>query len=417
MVFVCLLLTEYQKKDIMLHNLCFFWIKNLFAKAEDPYSNRMVELLLEMQRLVADRANHTQNVADRFYLDALLAVLDKTREHIPNFFPSVDTKEKERIVRSFIVNYDLIHIDHEAPVSMLTGLKTDDALTAVAITRFYKEKARYRLGNTRSPLTGVKTSENMTDLGTAGPVLVRLYRENTRCPQRDTQSPHAIVLYKQVLHHYNFTDPDVPTLTPIAIDLNDRSEVEKKRQEAYKSLSGKLVLLPKGQIYRAEQEREWMETLLVNVPKDRTWRHINLRLMMEFLAKFEPFLNKSAQDWADTKKGMLWLAIMAVLLMGGLYLLEVLLSWAQIVVLVQFAMLPVLAAGVVGLGIAAYCYTQEKFYQKMLADFTQIDCEKTYRLDNSQFERTFSVKKSLTTFFRDHQEILNPAFPPPAHNI
>lgn len=86
----------------MLHNLCFFWIKNLFAKAEDPYSNRMVWLLSEMRRLVGERANYTNNVADRFYLDALLAVLDKTREHIPNFFPSVDTKEKERIVRSEI---------------------------------------------------------------------------------------------------------------------------------------------------------------------------------------------------------------------------------------------------------------------------------------------------------------------------
>ncbi|MBP6918034.1 MAG: hypothetical protein KBB94_03890 [Legionellaceae bacterium] len=389
----------------------------MFAKAEDPYSNMMVALLSEMRRLVYERANLTPHVGQRFYLDALVAVLGKTREHIPNFFPSVDTKEKERIVRSFMVNYDLIHIDHEAAVSMRTGLKTDAALTADAITRFYEGNARYRLGNARSPLTGVKASENMTDPGTAAPVLARLYRENIRCPQRDTQSPHAIVLYKKVLHHYNFTNPDAPTFTPIAIDFNNRTEAGQNRQKAYKSLMDKLVSLPTDHIYRAEREREWMETLLVNVPKDRTWRHINLRLVMEFLAKFEPILNKIAQDWADTKKGMLWLAIMAVLLMGGLYLLGVLLSWAKIVVLVQFAMLPVLAAGVFGLGIAAYCYVQEKFYQKMLADFTQIDYEKTYPAGNLQPEQSFSVKKSLATFFKDHQAILAPAFPAPAHHV
>ena len=404
---MCLLLTEYQKKDTLVHNLCFFWIKKLFARAEDPYSNMMVQYLSEMLRLVVSQAVITPNVGQRFYLDALAAVLGKALENIPNFFPSVDTNEKKRIVRSFMVNYDLIHIDHELEVSMLTGLRKDVALTADAITRFYTEKARYRQGNTRSPLTGVKAGDDLANRG----VLARLQRENVRCPQRDTQSPHAVVLYKKALYHYNFTDPDVPTLTQIDIHGSEQY------QKAYTKLQSKLSHLPKDHIYRAEQEREWMEILLVNVPKEKTWRQINLRLVMEFLAKFEPLLNKSAQDWRDTKKEMAWLAISEALLAGVLGLMWVLFPLAKIVVLIKFAMLPVLAVGVLGLGLSAYSYVQEKFYQRMLADFTQIDYAKTYPAVNQQAEQVCSVKKSFASFFKDHQEILEPAFRVPVYDI
>ena len=406
---MCLLLTEYQKKDTVVRNLCFFWIKKLFARAEDLYSNMMVLYLSEMQRLVVHQADIQRNVGQRFYLDALAAVLGKAREHIPNFFPSVDTNEKERIVRSFMVNYDLIHIDHALEVSMLTGLRKDVALTVEAITRFYENKARYWLGNTRSPLTGVKAGEDLANLDTARLVLARLQRENVRCPQRDTQSPHAVVLYKEALYHYNYTNPDAPGLTEIAIN----GAAQPQRKEAYTKLQSKLSHLPKDHIYRAEQEREWMATLIVNVRSEKTWRHINLRLVIEFLAKFEPLLNKSAQDWRDTKKGMAWLVISAALLAGVLGLMWVLFPLAKIVVLIKFAMLPVLAVGVLGLGLSTYCYVQEKFYQRMLADFTQIDYAKTYTAVNQQHEQVFSVNKSFASFFKDHQEILEPAFPVP----
>ena len=405
---MCLLLTEYQKKDTVVHNLCFFWIKKLFARAEDPYSNMMVQYLSEMLRLVVGQAGITPNVGQRLYLDALAAVLGKALENIPNFFPSVDTNEKKRIVRSFMVNYDLIHIDHELEVSMLTGLRKDVALTADAITRFYTEKARYRQGNTRSPLTGVKAGDDLANRD----VLARLQRENVRCPQRDTQSPHAVVLYKKALYHYNYTNPDAPALTDIAINV----AAQPQRKEAYTKLQSKLSHLPKDHIYRAEQEREWMATLLVNVRSEKTWRHINLRLVMEFLARFEPLLNKSAQDWRDTKKGMAWLAISAALLAGVLGLMWVLFPLAKIVVLIKFAMLPVLAVGVLGLGLSAYSYVQEKFYQKMLADFTQIDYAKTYPAVNQQPAPVCSVKKSFASFFKDHQEILEPAFPLPVND-
>lgn len=410
---MCLLLTEYQKKDIVVHNLCFFWIKKLFAQAEDPYSNMMVRYLSEMQHLVVRQAEIQHNVGQRFYLDALAAVLGKAREHIPNFFPSVDTNEKKRIVRSFMVNYDLIHIDHALEVSMLTGLRKDAPLTVEDITRFYTEKARSRQGNTRSTLTGVKSHEDLITTDAARLVLARLQRENVRCPQRDTQSPHAVVLYKNVLYHYNYTNPDVPTLTDIAINGADQAQ----RQKAYTNLYSNLSHLPKDHIYRAEQEREWMAALLVNVRSKKTRRHINLRLVMEFLAKFEPLLNKSAQDWRDTKKGMAWLVISAALLAGVLGLMWVLFPLAKIVVLIKFAMLPVLAVGVLGLGLSTYCYVQEKFYQKMLADFTQIDYAKTYSAVNQQHEQVFSVNKSFASFFKDHQEILEPAFPPPDYGI
>ena len=405
---MCLLLTEYQKKDTVVHNLCFFWIKKLFARAENPYSNMMVQYLSEMLRLVVGQAGITPNVGQRLYLDALAAVLGKALENIPNFFPSVDTNEKKRIVRSFMVNYDLIHIDHELEVSMLTGLRKDVALTADAITRFYTEKARYRQGNTRSPLTGVKAGDDLANRD----VLARLQRENVRCPQRDTQSPHAVVLYKKALYHYNYTNPDAPALTDIAINV----AAQPQRKEAYTKLQSKLSHLPTDHIYRAEQEREWMATLLVNVRSEKTWRHINLRLVMEFLARFEPLLNKSAQDWRDTKKGMAWLAISAALLAGVLGLMWVLFPLAKIVVLIKFAMLPVLAVGVLGLGLSAYSYVQEKFYQKMLADFTQIDYAKTYPAVNQQPAPVCSVKKSFASFFKDHQEILEPAFPLPVND-
>ena len=396
------------KKDTVVHNLCFFWIKKLFARAENPYSNMMVQYLSEMLRLVVGQAGITPNVGQRLYLDALAAVLGKALENIPNFFPSVDTNEKKRIVRSFMVNYDLIHIDHELEVSMLTGLRKDVALTADAITRFYTEKARYRQGNTRSPLTGVKAGDDLANRD----VLARLQRENVRCPQRDTQSPHAVVLYKMALYHYNYTNPDAPALTDIAINV----AAQPQRKEAYTKLQSKLSHLPKDHIYRAEQEREWMATLLVNVRSEKTWRHINLRLVMEFLARFEPLLNKSAQDWRDTKKGMAWLAISAALLAGVLGLMWVLFPLAKIVVLIKFAMLPVLAVGVLGLGLSAYSYVQEKFYQKMLADFTQIDYAKTYPAVNQQPAPVCSVKKSFASFFKDHQEILEPAFPLPVND-
>ena len=243
-------------------------------------------------------------------------------------------------------------------------------------------------------------------------VLARLQRENVRCPQRDTQSPHAVVLYKKALYHYNYTNPDAPALTDIAINV----AAQPQRKEAYTKLQSKLSHLPKDHIYRAEQEREWMATLLVNVRSEKTWRHINLRLVMEFLARFEPLLNKSAQDWRDTKKGMAWLAISAALLAGVLGLMWVLFPLAKIVVLIKFAMLPVLAVGVLGLGLSAYSYVQEKFYQKMLADFTQIDYAKTYPAVNQQPAPVCSVKKSFASFFKDHQEILEPAFPLPVND-
>lgn len=426
---MCLLLTEYRKKDILLHNLCFFWIKKLFAQAEDPYSSMMAGYLSHLIQTVKDRVSLTPNVDDRFHLDALVSVLDKAREHIPHFVPSLTNKQKENIIQSLIDNYDVIHLEHEHRVSMMTALRKDAALTVEAVTRFYKETSRNQGGHKKSPLTGLKSVEKVTEIvvdpnhpeqppnvrvpETAQPFLARLYHDNIPYASlHSVKSSHAVVLYKNELYHYNCTNLAHPVLALIDIPRDNIN-----RQTAYNALKAKLTCLPKDRIYRAEQEREWMSVLLLEVSKDKYWRPVNLHLTLEFLATFVPFLEKKVTGWHNLKKSTLWLAIMSALLLVMLAVMLYglgLFPIANMVVLVQFALFPVLAVGLLGFGLAAYSYLQEKKYQGMVNDFTQIDFAKTYPPFNLQPEQSFSVKKRLPTFFNDHQVILATAIPLPA---
>lgn len=401
----------------------------MFAQAEDPYSKMMADYLSELSQTVKGQADLTPNFNDRFYLDALVSVLEKAREHIPHFVPSLTTKQKENIIQSLICNYDVIHLEHEHRVSMRTALRKDAALTVEAVTRFYKETSRNQGGHAKSSLAGLKSVEKMAEMvvdpgnpeqpphvtvpATARPFLARLYHDNVPYASlHSVKSPHAVVLYKNELYHYTCTNLDHPVLAridipPGSIDL----------QTAYNALKDKLTRLPKDRIYRAEQERDWMSVLLPAVNKDKNWRPVNLHLTLEFLATFVPFLEKKVKGWHSLKKGTLWLAIMSALLLVilavmlyGLGLFPI----ANMVVLVQFALFPVLAVGLLGFGLAAYSYLQEKKYQGMINDFTQIDFAKTYPAGNLQLEQSFSVKKWLPTFFNDHQAILETAIPLPA---
>lgn len=415
----------------MLHNLCFFWIKNLFAQAEDPYSNIMVAYFSELSRGVLAQANGTPNIQDRFYLDALVVVLEKASVNIPHFVPSMTINQKDNILQPLILNYDLIHIDHEREVSMMLILNKNAALTVEAVTSFYKAASLSQGGHKRSPLTGLKQSEKVTEMVAADPgapnqrprvtipahaggILASLNREHIPyAALHSMQSAHAVIFYNKVLYHYNSTNPALPTLTPIVIPATP------EQKNAYTALQEKISHLPKDRIFRAEQERAWMETLLT-VPKDKAWRPMNLDLLMQFLKAFVPYLEKKVQDWQRRKTAALWLAIMTVLslvILAAIWYGLGLFPIANIIVLVQFALYPVFATALLGLGFSAYSYIQEQAYRNRVKEFTHIDFRKTYPSSPLLPEQTLSVTKSLSAFFTDHQTILATAIPLPAPRI
>lgn len=368
----------------------------MFARTEDPYLPTVIAYLSTMQRQVTTRASATVDLDQRFYLDALAELLTKTQKHIPDFFPSESPDQKNAIVASLKLQYELIHLDHKKRVSFLTGLKAGEALTVDAIRIFYEDNARSLLH------------------------------------ARDERAPHTMILYNNGLYHYNYTDPNNPVLTPVTINLADQTQQAKLRQHNYKHLKAHINSLWTDRVYTAapvdpehQGPRNWIAGL-IPVPVDVAWRQIDFALVARFIPRFESMLINSVRKWRETKQDMVKSAAggarlivgalvlnLAIIVMTRSLFTSLVIPMAKVILVLKMAMALGLLVMAVGLAAALFCYFKETASQRRLHDVTNVDFSKTYPTDMAP--RT--VKQPLPTFFSTHQRVLETAFPVPVPHI
>lgn len=374
-------------------------------RVDDPYRENLLHILTNIQTLVATRADNTADLNQRFYMDALADLLDKTCKHIPKLFTTLRPFQKESLVYALLEHYELIHLNHERRFTYATGLSQDAPLTADAIAQFYRENASRR--------------------------------EQPGCQ-------HAVFLYNDRLYHYDCGTRSASlalteiTLdydyTPLVIGAAEWAEAKKIRLDAYQKLKAKSKNLPQDQIYWATPDaREWMENLRVpGASKNYDLRHANIHLLAEFLPGIIVLLANAEREWRDAKKKAVGQSAQsAFLLIAGIVvqtamagfsrsLLSMPVVLANMMIVMKFVLILGTLFLAASLGFALYCYVQENIYHRMTMDLAQVHYAKEYRSppqrDAFPPDRRYEVNKPLATFFQDHRAILDSVFPPPRPN-
>lgn len=370
----------------------------MLARAEDPHQRWVIERLTAIHGLVEHGSANTADLNQRFYLDALADVLHKTSQHISKLFSELKAFDKDRLAYSLVENYELIHLEHERRISYITGLVKDAPLTVEAIARFYKENA---------------------------------WRRQASCQ-------HAIFLYNKKLYHYDNRNPAAPVLTevtinhvfPAALSAAQLAEEKKARLDAYQRLKASANRLSKDRPHWATPDaRKWMETLkLPGVTGAYVERHTNLALIVEFLPKIVDLLKRAEDEWRDMKnRAVRQGALSALLIIGGLALQTGMMvmtryvlggtpiALANIIIVMKLALILGAVFLAVSLGFTLYCYVKENDFQLMAADIAGVQYTKVYPSPQGRFfpDVSFTVNEPLMTFFREHQVVLNTAFPRP----
>lgn len=379
------------------------WIKTMQDRVDDRYRDKLLFILTDIQTLVATRADNTADLNQRFYMDALTDLLDKTCKHIPKLFTTLRSFQKESLVYALVENYELIHLNHERRFNYATGLSKDAPITAGAIAQFYRQNASRR--------------------------------EQAGCQ-------HAVFLYNDRLYHYDCGIPNAPpALTEITLDYNyapleldpaQLEEAKKIRLDAYRKLKAQSKSLPQDRIHWATSDaREWMETLGVSgVTKDYMLRHANINLLAGFLPGIIVLLADAEREWRDAKKMAVGQSAQgAFLLITGIVvqtamagfsrsLLSMPVILANMMIVMKFVLILGTLFLAASLGFALYCYVQENIYHRMAMDLAQVNYAKEYPSPQGIFnpDVRYEVNKPLATFFQDHRPELDPVFPPPLPN-
>ena len=368
-------------------------------RVDDPYREHLIHILTQIKTLVETRADQTADLAQRFYIDALTDLLDKTCKHIPKLFTKLRTFQKESLAYALVENYELIHLNHERRLTFATGLAKGAPLTVAAIAQFYRSNASRR--------------------------------EQVTCQ-------HAIFLYNDGLYHYDCGVPNRPVLTEITLDynyaplaLNEEQLVEAKkiRLDAYRKLKAEAKSLLQDRIHWATLDaRECMEILRIpRVTKNYALRHHNINLLAAFLPGIIRLLGDAQREWRDAKKIAVGQGAQgAFLLIAGIAVQTAMATLfrslfsstpvvlANILIVMKFALILGTLFLAASLGFALYCYVQENTYRRMAMDIAQVNYAKEYPSPRGVFHRDirYEVNKPLATFFQDHRPALDPAFLP-----
>lgn len=369
----------------------------MWARQEDPNELWLRERVGGMRELVETRAGQVGDLEERFYLEALADVLQKTETHISKIFPNLLAFQKQVLLYTWLENYELIHLDNEARFTFSTGLPKNAPLTVEAIAQFYR---------------------------------INAWRREAPCQ-------HAIFLYNDALYHYNNTQPNAPTLTeitpiyvpPAGQPPEEIAAAQKKCQEDYQKIKGKLQSLRKDSIHWAEPDiRQCMEAIQVAGTIERySLRPTNFALLNEFLPKIIDLLEAARRESRDLKKQMigkgaqgaiviivgmaLQLSLMAMsrYMLGGTPI-----AMAKAILVLKFALALGLIFFALSLGVAAYAFMQERMYAHMANDIAQVQFTKTYPSPQGPYypDRLFSMDepKRFADFVREHQAVLEPAF-------
>lgn len=374
----------------------------MFTRSETPQQQTIREHLKKLKRQVEARASQVL-INERFYLDALANVLDKTDEHAATFLTQIPSFRIEGMLQSMSKNYELVHLEHELRHSFLTGLKKGEPLTQQAIARFYRSSVR---------------------------------RHEMSCL-------YAIVLYSDRLYRYDHRNPTGPVLIePIVlmpapqppnieteVQRNARLKQDRTYQQSYQTLKAKIAGLAKNRIHLANEldRKSMVSMLLPNVIENDSWCETNFDMVAALLPHFVTLIEDIANDYRQAKKSMIGNAASgALFIIGGLaapiavvclthYLLGVTIPMAKVIVMMKLTLILGVAFVALGLSAALYFWYQEQHYRYIAQDIAQVNYSKSYRDNQGQLlpNSPLQVDKSLATFFTDHGQILEAAFPAP----
>lgn len=432
------------------------------VEQEFPYQEELQGRLASLRQQIDQAAEANHNLEERFSLDTLTALLDRILHHIPQYYPQLSTHEKERVSQLLRVNCELIKIGSEYPTNVLTRLKSDaPELTLQAVRHFYKAQRKrpkqwpnlqfiygnklflYKEDDGGAPTLTEVPGENpnlysaerramyqaLSQYPTVATIQAYLARsQRFQTESRSQAASQAIFLYKQTLLHYNRANLAAPTLTPIRSDFPD-TDVGKTQRLRYAHLQKKIQHLPSDTIGFADREaRACLAELGLLVPSGNAHqieqRPLTLSILVAIIKELSQDFEKRKKDWAETKKFMLSQSVLGSLLVVGIlflqlaamlanrYLLGAIISAAKITICMKVIVGCGLALTMLALGLTAYAYIQERFYQQMLTDMTHVNFVKTYPAVAGRAESRREINMSSMTFFQQHQEILDTAFPP-----
>lgn len=350
------------------------------ARLDDRLQNLIISYLSQLQQLVAAKAAVTTDLNKRFTIDVLADVLDKTRVAVPQFFPDLDSDKENFFLDLLTEQYELIHLDHERNVSMLTALKAKAELTSNAINHFYSNISPQKINS------------------------------------------HTIVLYNNALYHYNKSGQAHPTLTPIRTGPANNTSKEQNRTETYRRLKAHIAKQSHAEIVFAQGDVRSLTADLIEMSPDYQLRRFNLALTADLLDAIEAQLQEMIQKYTELKNKFVGSVVSGGLIIGGIVGVELILwkliqvlsgspvTLAKMIVLLKFTV--ILGAVLLGLGfgLAFHFSVRYNAYQQLLPVLTQIKFTKTYPEDLST-EHT--VSEFRQTFFTKHREVLETPFSSP----
>lgn len=356
----------------------------MFTRVEDPDQNIVLARLANMYTLVNTPATETDNPQ----LKSLANVLDKVQQAIPHFFSTIKNSEKSDIVQSLAAEYHLIYIDD----------KNKDTLIKMT-----------KIG--AKPLT-VRDSDPVLDLTTDG--INNFYIQANRIAKKpDIRAPHALILFKDKLYHYN-NSVTPATLIEIAVPI------DVNQKEHYKILKRNLSDLEQNLIHTASKDRTTQATNpdgtphiiagdrtrmagLLRIPAELQFQRLNLALVALILEKFQILVSNNRKAWHASAQKSISNAI------KGAALACILACFMHPFVSFFIVQLSLLGGGLLlaaGFGFALYCHLQERFYAHVTRALTQIDSVATY----PGAPANTAVKSSLNHFFMKHKDVLETAF-------
>ena len=212
------------------------------------------------------------------------------------------------------------------------------------------------------------------------------------------QSSNTLILFKENLYHYVATDYTPPNgKSSTHIELIKLALKKNRYEYNYKLCKQALEEQPSNRIRKANYPQQYAMSVLTNVNPDLVSKEITAALLGKFFKKIQQVLKNHVGKWRNDKYARWFNCSDIAKVIGVLCLLNVLFPLTKIAIIVQLAMMPMLAIGLFEFGVLVYCYAYERYYQNLLDDFTKIDV-----LTADQKPKLVSIN----LFFKNNQDKL-----------
>lgn len=344
----------------------------MFSRREDPYQALFLQRFNAIRTLITTRVTSLGDPNQSHNLSSLAQLLEKLAQELPKFFFVGPNSQELSIFISMYVKYDLIHIDAQQKNTLIQ-------MTGIGATKLEEEAE-----NPDIDLT-IKSINNF-------------YIQASRILNtQDIRPPHALILFKSKLYHYN------NTIIPPLLTEKVFATLQPNEKEPYTKLKHKLANATPYHLHSANQEDRTNMASLLGIRTDDQLQRLNLQLVERLLESLESLIAKHKKTWHDSRIRSISNGVQAaactVILACFLYPFVTLF-------IIELCLLSggLMLAG--GLGFAVYAYHQEQFYTTLVKVFSEIPSVATY----PGAPPNTVVTSSLNNFFKKHKTELDSAF-------